>query len=83
MTFETVNALREGQYFGGLGTTCGAEDDLQFTLGDPAETSLATALDFIETGMCGSIASQSKPSAPAARYQDVSLDPAAPPHRDF
>ena len=78
VTFETVNALREGQYFDGLGVTCAATDELQFALGDPVEASLAAALGFIETGMCASIALQSKPSAPAARHQDLLREPGAP-----
>ncbi len=78
VTFETVNALREGQYFDGLGVTCAATDELQYALGNPAEASLAAALGFIETGMCAPIASQSKPSAPAARHQDIPREPGAP-----
>lgn len=78
VTFETVNALREGQYFDGLGVNCAATDELQFALGDPEEASLAAALGFIETRMCASSALQSKPSAPAARHQDLLREPGAP-----
>ncbi len=77
VTFETVNSLSEGQYFDGLGVTCGAADGLQFALGDPAEASLATALEFIETGSCGPVVFRSTPSAPVAQHQDIPLDPKA------
>lgn len=77
VTFETVNSLNEGQYFDGLGVTCGATDGLQFTLGDPTEPSLATALEFIETGSCGSVVFRSTLSAPAAQHQDIPLGPEA------
>ncbi len=77
VTFETVNALGEGQYFNGLGVTCTAADELQFALGDPVEASLAAALSFIETGSCPPVAFRSTSFAPAARHQDIPLDPAA------
>ncbi len=77
VTFETVNSLGEGQYFDGLGVRCGATDELQFALGDPAEASLATALGFIEMGSCPPIVFRSTSSAPAARHQDIPLNPAA------
>jgi len=77
VTFETVNALSEGQYFDGLNVTCNAEDELAFAVGDPAEASLASALQFIETGMCAPIAFQSKPVAPTIPYQDIPREPGA------
>ena len=75
VTFETVNSLNEGQYFDGLEVDCGATDGLQFALGDPAEPSLATALEFIETGSCGPVVFRSTLSAPAAQHQDIPLGP--------
>ena len=79
VTFETVNALNEGRYFDGLSVTCNAADELGFVLGDPAEASLATALQYIETGTCGPVAFQSKPVAPTIPYQDIPRTPSAPP----
>ena len=61
VTFETVNSLGEGQYFGGIDVNCPAVDELDFALGDPVEASLETALQFIETGSCGQVSFQSKP----------------------
>ncbi len=78
VTFESVNALGEGQYFDGLDVTCNATDELAFAVGDPNEASLATALQYVETGTCGSVAFLSKPTAPGVPYQDVPRDPGAP-----
>ncbi len=52
VTFEVVNALGEGGYFNGLPVDCVAEDDLLTPLGDPAEASIDTALQLINTGAC-------------------------------
>ena len=78
VTFETVNALDEGRYFDGLNVTCNAADELAFVIGDPAEASLAAALQYIETGTCGPVAFQSKPVAPTIPYQDIPRAPSAP-----
>lgn len=56
VTFQTVNANGEGEYFSGLaGTvpnTCRAVDDIFEPLGDPQEDSIATALDFLAGRSC-------------------------------
>jgi C-terminal processing protease CtpA/Prc len=52
ITFRSVNARGEGDYFDGLRPTCTAEDDLAHDLGDPAEASLAAALHYIRHGRC-------------------------------
>jgi C-terminal processing protease CtpA/Prc len=77
VTFETVNALGEGRYFDGIMVDCNAADDLGSEIGDPAEASLATALEFLETRMCPPTAFRSAFSAPAAQHQDIPLDAAA------
>ncbi|MGI9257509.1 MAG: S41 family peptidase [Gammaproteobacteria bacterium] len=77
VTFETVNSLGEGQYFNGIGVDCPAADELEFALGDPAEASLDTALQFIETGSCGQVSSQSKLRSPLVPYADVPLEAAS------
>ncbi|MBB3693916.1 S41 family peptidase [Sphingomonas sp. BK580] len=50
------NAARQGDYFYGLATkveaSCQADDDVSHALGDPAETSLRTALDYIAGRSC-------------------------------
>lgn len=59
VTFQTVNADDEGEYFTGLASvvpnTCRAADDLSRPLGDPAEASIAAALDFLAGRSCTAI----------------------------
>ncbi|HEY0026392.1 MAG TPA: S41 family peptidase [Allosphingosinicella sp.] len=74
VAFATQNAAKQGNYYGGLaGTvpqTCQAGDDLGRPLGDPAEASVARALDFLAGRSCTPITSSlsakaAKPVAPA------------------
>ncbi|MEQ5787484.1 peptidase S41 [Erythrobacter sp. NFXS35] len=59
VTFQTVNANDQGEYFTGLASvvpnTCRAEDDFSRPLGDPSEASIATALDFLGGRSCTAI----------------------------
>jgi C-terminal processing protease CtpA/Prc len=59
VTFKTVNALDEGDYFDGLAPTlsfaCAATDTLNEAQGDPAEGLTAAALEWLATGTCGSL----------------------------
>lgn len=61
VTFQTVNANNQGEYFSGLASvmpnTCRANDDISFQLGDPAESSVRTALDFVNGRSCTPIIS--------------------------
>ncbi|MEE4318012.1 MAG: S41 family peptidase [Erythrobacter sp.] len=61
VTFQTVNADDEGEYFTGLASvvpnTCRAGDDLSRPLGDPREASIAAALDFLAGRSCTAISS--------------------------
>ena len=56
VTFQTVNANNQGDYVTGLVSvfpnTCRAGDDITRPLGDPAEASIATALDFLAGRAC-------------------------------
>lgn len=61
VTFKTVNARGDGDYYTGLpdapfvatgGQSCGASDDLSRLPGDPLETMTATALRWIDSGTC-------------------------------
>lgn len=72
VTFEVVNALGEGRFFDGLDVDCAAGDELDLALGDPAEQSLATALQLIETGACPMTTAIPKPTPPA-RHADVPI----------
>ena len=52
VSFRTVNALGEGDFFDGLAVDCPAEDDLDYPFGDPAEASMAEALHYVENAAC-------------------------------
>ena len=59
LTFQLQNADGNGEYFNGLAATvpatCRADDDLSFQLGDPRESMVATALDFLAGRPCAAI----------------------------
>jgi C-terminal processing protease CtpA/Prc len=65
VAFKSVNVRGEGEYFNGIPADCPAPDDLDHALGDGAEASLATALQFLRTGRCSATA------AAAARAQSA------------
>ncbi|TAD71986.1 MAG: peptidase S41 [Sphingomonadales bacterium] len=56
VTFQTVNASGQGEYYTGLASvvpnTCRAGDDIARPLGDPREASIAAALDFLAGRAC-------------------------------
>ncbi len=56
VTFQTLNANNQGDYFNGLASvfpnTCRAGDDILRPLGDPREASIAAALDFLARRSC-------------------------------
>jgi C-terminal processing protease CtpA/Prc len=52
VSFLTVNALGEADYFDGIPADCAAADDLDHAIADPGEASLAEALFFLRTGRC-------------------------------
>ena len=52
ITFKSVNARGEGDYYGGLSPMCPAPDDLTHELGDPEEASLRAALYYIRFSRC-------------------------------
>ena len=56
VAFSTRNARDEGDYFDGIAADCAAPDDIARAFGDPAEGSLATALDFLASGRCSPVA---------------------------
>jgi len=62
VNFEIKNAANQGGYFdgisagySGLGAFCDAEDDITSPLGDSNESSVASALSYIENGQCSAI----------------------------
>jgi len=52
VSFETLNANFEGDYYDGLAVDCPADDDLFSELGNVNESSLAEALTYLDTGNC-------------------------------
>ncbi|QUL37902.1 S41 family peptidase [Erythrobacter sp. JK5] len=56
VTFQTLNADGNGEYFTGLASevanTCRANDDIFTPFGDPAEASIKGALDFLAGRAC-------------------------------
>lgn len=67
VTFKTVNAAGNGEYFSGLasvmGATCRASDDFFTQLGEPGEASVKVALDYIAGRTCWPMASAAKTSS--------------------
>jgi C-terminal processing protease CtpA/Prc len=81
VTFQTLNANDEGDYFTGLASvmpnTCVAEDDFRTPLGDPSEASIATALDFLAGRSCTPISGGPGQSAQSLNRRQI-LTPAQP-----
>lgn len=76
VTFRTENANRQGDYYTGLApivpNTCRADDEISVQLGDPAEASIAAALDFLAGRACTPIGGtagmqRAQTAAPARR----------------
>lgn len=67
VTFKTVNAAGNGEYFSGLasvmGATCRAGDDIFTQLGEPSEASVKVALDYIAGRTCTPMISAAKTSS--------------------
>jgi carboxyl-terminal processing protease len=76
VAFTLRNAHGDGDFFDGLGPDCPAADDLQHAFGDPAEASLAEALQYSGSGTCTAGA------AATARAQSLRRPPQdRQPHR--
>lgn len=52
ITFHSLNAAGEGDYFNGIQPTCSVQDDLLHRLGDPDEQQLAAALRLLDGQGC-------------------------------
>lgn len=91
IAFETQNANHYGGYFNGLAvdtandpnsfvntaSTCRATDDIFHQLGDPNETSVAAALNWLSGGSCTAIAG-AKTTTQALKPKYAPLQPARP-----
>jgi carboxyl-terminal processing protease len=79
VAFATQNRDGQGNYFNGLApimpATCEAPDDVTRPLGDPAEASVARALDFLAQRPCSAIRTASAARGAAPREL---LTPAQP-----
>jgi carboxyl-terminal processing protease len=72
VSFQTVNALGEGDYFDGIPPTCIAGDDAAFDFGQDGEASFDTAVHWLQFGFCPPTALADRPSrapAPPPRWQ--------------
>jgi C-terminal processing protease CtpA/Prc len=68
ITFRSLNADGEGDYFGGIPVDCEVPDDLDHQLGDEHELRLKTALSLMDGGAC-----LQRPTTPAAGPFDIAL----------
>jgi hypothetical protein len=70
VTFRTINANGNGEYFTGLASvmpnTCRADDDIFTPLGNTGEASIATALDFLGGRSCNAISGAGARTAQSA-----------------
>jgi C-terminal peptidase prc len=66
ITFRTVNALGEADYFQGIPVNSRADDDLSRNFGDVQEASLAEAIRYLETGAFSSSGRRFAPSTDEA-----------------
>ena len=84
VTFKTVNALGQGDYYDGLASTlkfaCAANDTLDQPLGSTSEGMVAAALSWLRTGACPavmtSVAGRAKTAA--AQFSERYPRPAQP-----
>jgi len=82
VTFRTVNARGLGDYYDGLAETlrfaCAATETLDRPLGDASEGLVAAALQWLQTGACGTVIT---PAPSAAQKPAGAPSPAARPPR--
>lgn len=82
VAFKTENAARQGDYYDGLAATveasCQADDDLTKPFGDPQESSIRAALDFLAGRPCTRIAAAAGITTQAVRNRRELLTPERP-----
>ena len=66
VSFQTVNALNEGDYFDGIPPTCIAGDDVAFDFGQAGEASFDTAAHWLQFGFCPPTALADRPARATA-----------------
>lgn len=77
VALKTTNANGQGEYYTGLASvmqaTCRAEDDLSTQLGNPAEASIATALNYLAGRSCTPITGEAAKGTTAQRASEREL----------
>ena len=82
VAFKTTNANDQGEYFTGLASvvrrTCAANDGIFEALGDPNETSISAALDFLGGRTCTPISGGQDQTVQSAGNRQQLLQPRIP-----
>jgi carboxyl-terminal processing protease len=82
IAFAVQNAAGSANYYSGLASaveaSCQAGDDLTHKLGDPAESSIRAALDFVEGKSCTRIAADQQTTLAASEGRRKLLTPDRP-----
>jgi len=82
VAFATQNSAGQGAYFDGLAgvvqASCAASDDVNFPLGDPRESSVARALDFLAGRPCAPVTAGTVSAQSAREGQRTLLTPERP-----
>jgi carboxyl-terminal processing protease len=63
VSFRTVNAVGNTDFFDGFAPDCQAADDLDGAFGDPSEASLAESIYYLENGACSTAAAATAKAA--------------------
>lgn len=75
VAFSLQNSANQGFYYNGMAgamrATCQAADDLTAPLGDPAESSVKGALDFIAGRACTPVSTSASPTASVSRSRNT------------
>lgn len=78
VALATQNAERRGDYYSGLASTveasCQATDDIAYPLGDPRESSVARALDFLAGRSCTAISTDAVAASASGRRRLLTPD---------
>ncbi len=88
VTFQTLNASGNGDYFNGLAdvvpNTCAANDDIFTQLGDPNEASISAALSFLGGRTCTAFNATNKDGTAQQRTPDmIAMQPDRPNAAQF
>ncbi|MGB5336806.1 MAG: S41 family peptidase [Woeseiaceae bacterium] len=81
-SFQTVNALGEGDYFDGLPVDCPAADDLNVAVGADTDPNMVAALSYLNTGACPVVSLPGEQFKVEPGYVDRP-DLSGPAHREF